>query len=232
MDDWRSIAALNNAELCDAVCRSHGAATRFATDAWTSPTRAPTYYPDAVTLVPNLSIPDLFSRIDVSRGCSIKDSFASLDLAAHGFHILFEAQWTACTTSDLPQGDPGASWEVVRDARSFERWVEACQPEHDRPDVLRAELLEHESIAVLEARVGGRVVAGAIANRSARAVGVSNLFAVEGVTTAVRCGCPALAGTLFGASTFVGYESGGDLCDALRDGFRTVGPLRVWIHGG
>jgi hypothetical protein len=57
MDPWWRMAALNNAEWCDVVCRSHGAQTWFDDDAWTSPTRTPPYYLDAVTLVPDLPFP-------------------------------------------------------------------------------------------------------------------------------------------------------------------------------
>jgi hypothetical protein len=47
----------NNARWCDAVCRSHGLATRFAGDLWRALGGAPRFYPDAVTLRPGA--PDL-----------------------------------------------------------------------------------------------------------------------------------------------------------------------------
>jgi hypothetical protein len=53
------MAAANNAEWCDLVCGTHGAQTRFDEDAWTSRTRTPPGYPDAVTLVPDPHINDL-----------------------------------------------------------------------------------------------------------------------------------------------------------------------------
>lgn len=230
MDTWSGIAALNNAEWCDLVCRSHGAETQFGDDAWTSPTRSPTYYPDAVTLVPDLSVPDLLSRIDASGGCSIKDSFASLDLTGHGFRVLFNAQWIVCTRTPPMPKEVGASWEVVRDVDGFVRWVEAWRRENGPQDVLRAELLDHDSVAVLAARVGDRVLAGAIFNRSSKAVGISNFFVNEGVTLATRSGCLALAGSIFATSTFIGYESGDELAAAQRDGFEVIGSLRVWIR--
>jgi hypothetical protein len=39
-------AADNNARWCDAVCRSHGLATRFADDLWIALEGSPTFYPD------------------------------------------------------------------------------------------------------------------------------------------------------------------------------------------
>ncbi len=230
MDTWNRIAARNNAEWCDAVCRSHGARTQFRDDAWTTPTRSPTYYPDAVTLVPDLSVPDLLSRIDVSPGCSIKDSFASLDLTRHGFRVLFDAAWIVLTATPPAPNAGAARWEVVRDVDGLARWVDAWRGESGPEHVLRAELLDRDSVAVLAARDGDRVMAGAICNRSANAIGISNFFATDGVTAATRPGCLALAGAHFAMSSFVGYESGDELAAAQRDGFEVVGPLRVWIR--
>src|SRR5947207_3033271 len=93
--ELRTLAAANNAGWCSTVCRSHGLHTTFDDDAWTSRTRTPPLYPDAVTLEPEVSVPELLARIDVSPGCSVKDSFDSLDLTAHGFRTLFEAEWFA-----------------------------------------------------------------------------------------------------------------------------------------
>ena len=86
-------AARNNAELCDIVCRTHGVTGVFVTDAWTSARRTPPLYPDAVTLEPGVVARDLLTRIDTRPGCSVKDSFADLDLRAAGFTILFSAEW-------------------------------------------------------------------------------------------------------------------------------------------
>jgi hypothetical protein len=41
-----SAAAENNARRCDAVCRSHGLATRFADGLWIAPDGSPPFYPD------------------------------------------------------------------------------------------------------------------------------------------------------------------------------------------
>src|SRR3954462_805415 len=86
-------AARNNAEWCDLVCRTHGIETAFSDRAWVALRRSPRSYPDAVTLSPLPSVGDVLSRIDTSAGCSVKDSFATLDLAEDGFRVLFEAEW-------------------------------------------------------------------------------------------------------------------------------------------
>jgi hypothetical protein len=65
-------AARNNADWCDALCRTHGAPTTLDEVAWTSRTRTPPFYPDAVTLVPEPDVPSLLARLDNAAGCSIK----------------------------------------------------------------------------------------------------------------------------------------------------------------
>ncbi len=111
-----------------------------------------------------------------SAGCSIKDSFASLDLSAQGFRVLFEAEWivhagpsptaeaaeprgSRCTTrpGSSPGSGPGGATTTRR----------ACS---------RSELLDDETIVVAGARRGDGFDAGAILHRSAAVVGVSNVF--------------------------------------------------------
>jgi hypothetical protein len=46
MGSWTEAAVRNNAEWCDLVCRTHGAATSFDAVAWTSATRTPNHYPE------------------------------------------------------------------------------------------------------------------------------------------------------------------------------------------
>jgi hypothetical protein len=224
------MAAANNAEWCDLVCGTHGAQTRFEVDAWTSRTRTPPGYPDAVTLVPDPSVPELLARIDRSAGCSIKDSFASLDMTAYGFRVLFNAQWILHRGTAIPPSSDDARWEVVHDRGGLAEWEQAWRRDDAPPGVFRTELLDHDSVTVLAARSGDRVVAGAVLNRSSSVVGISNFFAEQPVALASWSGCLAMARTLLPGSTFVGYESGHELVAARTRGFETVGPLRVWIH--
>jgi hypothetical protein len=55
--------------------------------------RSPEAYPDAVSLDPAATADDVLSLVDAGPGCSVKDSFAALDLRSAGFDVLFEAQW-------------------------------------------------------------------------------------------------------------------------------------------
>jgi hypothetical protein len=70
--------------------------------------RSPSLYPDAVTLREHASAHDLLPRIDSSPGCSVKDSFASVDLSADGFRLLFEAEWIDPSAHPDSRKDPAA----------------------------------------------------------------------------------------------------------------------------
>lgn len=93
MDDRLAAAVRENVEWCDLVCRAHGVPTRFDRDVWRAERRSPPFYPDAMTLTPAATAADVLRGIDLSPGCSVKDSFAALDLTAAGFEVLFGAAW-------------------------------------------------------------------------------------------------------------------------------------------
>jgi len=226
------LAAANNAEWCDLVCRSHAVQGTLDEQAWTSPTRTPPFYPDAVTLVPDVSIPELLARIDTSVGCSIKDSFASLDLRSFGFSVLFDAEWTVRRAAPVPRTAAGPLWEVVGDPETFALWEQAWRGNDGPSNVLRVDLLDHDSVVVLAARTDDHVMAGAILLRSPEVVGVSNFFSTHGAVSASWGNCLAHVGELLPGAVLVGYEPL-DTLDATRlDEFETAGPLRVWRRDG
>ncbi len=232
----RLAAALDNAAWCDAVCRSHGLAGVFAGDAWTSPRRTPPLYPDAVTLTPDgVSEAALVAAVDTgSPGCSVKDSFAALDLGPEGFRVLFEAQWIhRAAGARAAAAGPFLEWSEVAGAGELRQW-EAAWADGEPSGLFRPDLLTGGTVFLAGraggGRAGGRIVAGAVAHRSGDVVGVSNLFARDGASAGA-----AWAGTLTAVAArwpglpVVGYESGDDLDTALRAGFTVLGPLRVWI---
>jgi hypothetical protein len=223
MDPRTLLGAGNNAEWCDLVCRMHGVDTELDRDVWVARRRSPPLHPDAVTLRERVSASSFLPRIDSSAGCSVKDSFASVDLSAYGFRLLFEAEWVhrqpvfATTRCEL-------DWSVVRTSDELLIWAAA----HGGGEIFRAALLDNPAVTVLIARTGDDVVAGVIGNRSTSVVGLSNLFVRGGDPDQVWAEASRAVGAQFPGLPLVGYERGPSLQAARRAGFASVGPLRVW----
>src|SRR5262249_46093326 len=112
------IAARDNARWCDAVCRAHGLPCEFAADAWTGAGRTRRCYPDAVTLSATASAEHILDRIDTaSPGCSVKDSFACLDLTGAAFRVLLEAEWIHRSEPDpVAAGGLDIRWAPISSA--------------------------------------------------------------------------------------------------------------------
>lgn len=215
-------AARNNADWCEAMCRAHGLRGEFRADAWTSADRSPPYYPDAVTLSEHADAAQVLARIDDrSPGASVKDSFARLDLTAHGFAPLFDAQWLA--RDPRPSG-PRPDWRRVRDAAELARWERAWDGGVD--GLFPPALLEDPSVLVLAAP---DFAAGAVLSLGAGVVGVSNLFHGDQEPDRAWQDCLIAASAYCPGLTVVGYEHGPDLDVAERAGFTRLGPLRVWL---
>lgn len=220
-------AVRNNARWCDAVCRTHGNPGRTDDDAWSVPRRSPPLYPDAVSLRPGAGA-RLLDRIDAGPGVSVKDSFATLDLTPYGFDVLFDADWIfrppgAVPTADFVVDPTAPAVTPVTAPEDLAAWAAAL----GGGDVFRPALLADPAVTVLALRdADGTIAAGAAVNRSGPVLGVSNVFAAtvepEQVWRAVVARFPD--------TPLVGYESGDDLRLAAQVGFRTVGPLRIWLR--
>ncbi|MFB6615223.1 hypothetical protein ACIGFK_23345 [Streptomyces sp. NPDC085524] len=233
LDTPLRLAVLNNALFCHAVCRAHGLPADFDDEYyWLSTSRTPPLYPDAVTLSPETVAQSLLQWMDTdSPGCSVKDSFANLDLEGDGFEVLFDAQWM-----HRPAGVPtaggtpsGLEWSEVAGEGELAAW-EAAWDGGESTGLFRPVLLGEE-IAFLAGRRDGRIVAGAVVNLAAGVVGVSNLFAHdEADTDAAWTGALTAAAVRWPGHDVVGYESGDDLATAVRHGFTPIGPLRVWLR--
>jgi hypothetical protein len=83
------------------------------------------------------------------------------------------------------------------------------------------------SIAILAHYEGRAIAAGAVANRSAAAIGLSNVFSADGDLESAYVGA-ARAQARWGSLPVVGCEFGDSLDAARRAGFSTVGGLAVW----
>ena len=225
VDNRAVLAIRNNAEWCDLVCRTHGVPTSLDRYAWTAQRRPPPLYPDAVTLRAHVPAHDMLSLVDRSRGCGVKDSFASLDLAADGFRLLFEAEWIYRQPTP-PRANIQLNWSVVRTTDELLAWTAG----HGGGETFRPALLDDPRVAILTARDESGVVAGVVGNRSESAVGLSNLFIGDADPDQVWAEATEALGAQFPGLAMVGYEDGAGLLAAHRTGFVSVGPLRVWLN--
>ena len=181
-----------------------------------------------MTLACELDMPELLTRIDTGPGCSIKDSFASLELTDAGFEVLFDATWIV----RLPGGETPSvhdpAWEAVRDGDAIEGWEQAWRGDDGPTGLFRPELLDNPAVTIIQVRTSDGVVAGAVLYRSPDATGISNFFARPGAPTSAWAGCLSFADTLHAGSALVSYASGAALDAARSTGFVAGGRLRVW----
>lgn len=225
------LAARNNAEWCDIFCRSHGVSGTFHSDAWASAIRTPALYPDAVALDRSVSVERVLSYVDSSTGCSIKDSFALMDLSPTGFRVLFEADWVLRAPQPMPRGPQnGLRWEFVRDSDTLRRWEAEWARDSAPTGFFLPALLSHPDVVVLAGYADHQLSAGAILNRSTSAVGLSNVFSRADDLTQAYEGCVRAVTNHFRGLPIVGYEAGKALVAARAQGFRSIGRLVVWLR--
>ena len=170
-------AVANNALWCDAVCRSHGHRGVFSARLWISARHDLEFYPNAISLFPDVTTPEVMAAREPSSRYAVKDSFARLDLAAEGLTPLFEAEWIAYGPAPAGPGDPGLCWDAVADARELSMWERAWtrRERADRP-LFRAGLLGDPRCAVLACRREGNLIAGVITYAAGEVTGIVNLF--------------------------------------------------------
>jgi len=218
-------AVRGNAEWCDLVCRTHGIDTRFDADAWVALRRSPPLYPDVVTLRDGPQATDALRRVDRSPGCSVKDSFACVDLTSEGFRSLFDAEWIHRPPASLATGSD-LVWNAVRTPDELRAWGAA----HGGGNAFLPALLEEPAVAILVARdASATIVAGVIGHRRDAVVDLSNLFSTAPDPDHVWGDAVAAISAWAPGRCLVGYESGASLAAAHRAGFASIGPLRVWI---
>lgn len=188
----------------------------------------PPGYPDAVTLRRGVAAPALLSRIDTtSPGCSVKDSYADLDLSPYGFHELFSATWLGGSGTP-PRPPEGTSlWESVG-ADDLDAWEAAWAGRPDPERLFRPELLTAPGVTFLGARRGRAFTAGCILTAVDSAVGVSNVFDTDGTLETTWHAILRWTALEHPAKPVVGYESGAYVAAAVRAGLRPLGELRVW----
>jgi hypothetical protein len=224
MDPRLREAVVNNARWCELVCRSHGLPTSVAERLWIAPQGSPPLYPDAVTLVPGMAPGAVLAEIVARPGCSVKDSFADVDLSTRGFVELFHARWVF-REAPPEQARPRLCWDTIARADELARWTMAAGLQ----GIIRPELLRDPSVCLLVTRDDKGIAAGAVANRTGTIVGLSNVFATRLDARTAWADLPAVIKDVLGRLSIVGYEHADALTAAIACGFEPIGPLRVWL---
>jgi hypothetical protein len=158
----------------------------------------------------------------------VKDSFADLDLTSAGFRPLFRAEWLHRAPHDS-RAASRRGWSRVTTEQQLGEWESAWAESPETSGFFRPALLAVETIAVLARYARGRIAAGAIANRSATVIGLSNVFDAGGDLESAWSGGAEAVEALWGGMPVVGYDSDESLDAARRAGFESIGELVVWI---
>lgn len=226
------IAASNNADLCAAIMAAQG--VRFERDRSTFHCldTPPPYYPQVVTLEPNLSAQHLLClRESLEAGqqiSAIKDSFADLDCAALGMAVLFEASWIWHDGGHEKAPD---GWWQIRDPAELAAWHNAWCAAGSPTDqvIFPPALLDDPDLIFLARGSGSAIDAGCIVNLSDQVIGLSNVF-TRAQDHEVFAQATQAASSLRPGAPVVGYESGSSLAAAESVGFRNLGNLRVLVQ--
>jgi hypothetical protein len=228
-DERDEVAALNNAEWCAAVWRSHGLTVEQACGLWFCPHRTPPYYPNVVTVerAANTAEQTAFiaelGRVRPDLKLGVKDSFACLNLRMAGLTPLFDARWLWRDEDAAVAAVDGLQWRRVEDERGLADWERAWRAgaNSDQRIFLPELLSDRRAVFLGGFDTAGIVLAGGIVYAAADALGLTNVFGS-------RVQLMSALASLLPRQLVVGYESGDDLRAAEMSGFEVLGPLRVW----
>ena len=229
-NDRDAIAAVNNAEWCGAVWRSHGLSVEQAHGMWFTRLPTPPFYPNAVTVDP-VADPSTQAAFVLTLAAgltdfSVKDSFARLPLEGSGFRLLFTARWLwRDFTNHVEACGHATRWRRVTAGCDLEEWELAWRgDEVAHSGVFRPELLgDPRAIVIAGTDASGAIKAGGVAYETADALGITNIFGdEEGFLEAL------LSHT--SAKQVVCYERGEALRSAQQRHFKILGPLNVWTR--
>lgn len=238
------LAVLNNTRWYEALFTAHGLASQTDGRVWHSIDTPPPFHSNLVVLSPVTTLADIAAcaaQIE-SRprrfGWSLKDSYASLDLATLGFSELFRADWI---WRDPPLADSLAlgsrlSFTTLTESARLAEWEQAWSGDTRNHTAALAHrqfpdsLLGSSDLAFFAGMRDGNMVAGGIANRSPGVVGLSNLFSPPALLADTWIALTAAVSAAFPGVPIVGYERGADLSTAKGAGFAPIGKLRVWCR--
>ncbi|MFZ1991522.1 MAG: hypothetical protein WAW96_17335 [Alphaproteobacteria bacterium] len=232
------ICAANSVDWYRAILATHGLVGNIESGVFVCTGKVPPYYSNASTFV----LEDAGAQMRVItalaknliRPFSINDCYARLPLDRLGFRKLFDAQWIWHDTELNATGRAASPWRRITTAEELKAWEVAWRAlgSPTGEPVFLPPLLQNPAVAIFAAHKGANIVAVCAANRSERAVGLSNFFtSTDGDAMALLNAALAEIAAFAPGLPIVGYERGDALENAVRAGFSVVGPLRIWLAG-
>lgn len=229
----RSNCAANNADWYAAMFRAHAIAQQRNQQLWTSRFKAPAFHSNLISLAKESGDQILTSIVELNstlqRPWAIKDSFASLELKALGFKILFEASWIwREATGTIYSSTKG--WTKIQSSEELRTWEQAWRVGQTvaADPQFPAALLQEPSITFLGLPSADGYSAGCIVNTSSTVSGFSNFFSITPNIAANYAAAAAMAQSIAPAKPLTSFERGTLLACAENLGFENVGPLRIW----
>ncbi|NHA68345.1 hypothetical protein [Phycicoccus flavus] len=207
----------------DDVFGLHGTDTGCDGALWWAEGPPPRWHSAVKTLVPTTDPAGVLARMEPHPSGSVADGFALLDLAPHGFDVLFTATWLR--HDPVPAADPPPGWSRVADDALMRRW----NVQHDTVGVLPDDLWAHPRFRVLVRSEGEDLLAGTVLHDAAPVLGLSNSWTADGAPPDPG-ELLALAAAAAPSRAVVDHAVGADLDAMLAGGFEPLGPLRVWVR--
>lgn len=223
MNDQQDTAVLNNIIWCGIVCEMHGITHASSENIWGLQSQAPIYYPDIITSNKDVTAQQVINFIENREILSIKDSYANVDLGPFGYKILFEAEWIYHSTISNFEQIP-SKWRVIKTSKELKKWTSAYELEK----VIIPKILERNDVEIFMCEENGGM-SGFIANVGANAIGISNVFSDEISNIPIWTEIAQIVASRNPGLPLVGYEQGNDLKAAVKSGWKSIGPLRVWM---
>ena len=221
--DPLTLTVRENAAWCDLVCRLHRFTPEGDGRLWWSARRTPDLFPDAVTLVPDVSVLDVLGRINdsvrhVGQGllCDARPHGPGVDCALRRDVGHASTRARARTT-----GRVHVRRRAARSSRSRPGVVPGaarrgcCQPGCDA--------CPESPCLAAKAMPGSPTVRSCTAQRSAALPSPAS-----GTPSGAWADIADAVSHRHPEAWIVGYERGADLDAALAAGFTAIGPLRVW----
>jgi hypothetical protein len=217
----QELAVMNNAVWCGIISKLHGCRIRSENNLWGLDKKAPTYYPDVITLSNDIGNDEVFNFIGDSQAEFIKDSFSSLKIEEK-YESLYEASWIYHKPA-IVEDTEKAAYRKISSKEELQCWTSVS----GLNGILLPDILSHPDVFVY-AKEGDKIIAGFIVNVSGETIGVSNVFSCGDAAASIWRDIVHVTSQNHVGKHLVGYEQDEDLIAAVAAEWEIVGNLKVW----